>query len=284
MIKTQSDALIVNLAPTGMVPTREHSPHVPLTVAEIVEDVCACVAAGASMAHLHARDAHGAPSCDASIFGEIIAGIRERHPDTVIVVSTSGRLVSDVAQRASALNLGGPVKPDMASLTLGSLNFVNQASVNSPATIQRLAELMKERGIKPELEIFDLGMVNFACRLIDRGLIEPPFYFNLLLGNIATAQLDLLHLAALVNGLPPGSTWSVAGIGRTQAVANAMGAIVGHGVRTGLEDNLWLDDQRTRLATNRELVARCTAVAAALGRPLATAAQVRTRLGLQPRP
>lgn len=275
--------LIVNLAPTGMVPTRQQSPHVPLTVAEIVDDTGRGIEAGAAMVHLHARDRDGLPSSDRAIFGEIIAGIRERHPGAVIVVTTSGRNFSELESRAAVLELDGPLKPDMASLTLGSLNFSGQASINSPETIQRLAEMMKARGIRPELEVFDLGMINFARRLIERGLIEPPFYFNILLGNIASAQLSLSHLAALTNDLPPGSIWSLAGIGRFQAQANALGVAVGHGVRTGLEDNLWLDDHRSRLATNSDLVARCTAMAAALGRPLASVAQVRSRLGLTPR-
>lgn len=132
------------------------------------------------MVHLHARDRDGLPSCDRAIFGDIIAGIRERHPDTVIVVTTSGRNFSELERRAAVLELDGSLKPDMASLTLGSLNFPGQASVNSPETIQRLAEMMKTRGIRPELEIFDLGMINFARWLIKRGLIEPPFYFNIL--------------------------------------------------------------------------------------------------------
>jgi len=275
------EPLILNLAPTGMVPTREQSPHVPLTVAEIVEDASRGIEAGVSMVHLHARDRAGMPSCDPAIFGEIIAGIRERHPATVIVATTSGRNVADVDQRSAVLQLGGPLKPDMASLTLSSLNFSEQASVNAPATILRLAEIMRERGIRPEMEIFDLGMINFARRLIDRGLIEPPFYFNILLGNVASAQLSLLHLATLINDLPPGSIWSLAGIGRYQAKANALGVVLSHGVRTGLEDNLWLDDRRSRLATNAELIGRCTDLAAALGRPLASADQVRLRLGLK---
>ena len=173
--------------------------------------------------------------------------------------------------------------PDMASLTLGSLNFSAEASISSPSAVTRLATIMQERGIRPELEVFDLGMVNFARVLIDKGLIEPPFYFNILLGNVASAQASLLHLGTLVADLPPQSIWSVAGIGRHQSVASALGIAVGHGVRTGLEDNLWLDEARTTLATNLQLVQRVAAQAAALGRPLASPAEVRQRLGLAPR-
>lgn len=274
------EPLIVNLAPTGLVPTREHSPHVPLTTAEIVADVLRCVELGASMVHLHAREPDGSPSIDSDVFAEIITGIRTRAPEVVIVSTTSGRRVKEVEQRAATLYLEGAAKPDMASLTLGSMNFATEASINDPRTITRLAEIMKERGIRPELEVFDLGMVNFAKILIDKDIIRPPFYFNILLGNPATAQATMLHLATIVNELPPQSVWSLAGIGRFQTRANALGVVMGNGVRVGLEDNLWLDDARTRLATNEQLVARVVAQANALGRPIASAQSVRERLGI----
>lgn len=277
------EPLIVNLAPTGLVPTRDQSPHLPLTAQEVAADCERCCAAGASMLHLHARAADGSPSCDRAVFGELVAAVRERVPDAVIVTTTSGRRAPDVDMRAASLTLEGEQRPDMASLTLGSLNFSGEASVSAPATVTRLATLMQERGIRPELEVFDLGMVNFAKVLIDKGLIEPPFYFNILLGNIASAQATLLHLGTMVADLPPQSIWSVAGIGRHQSVANALGIAVGHGVRTGLEDNLWLDDARTILASNLQLVQRVAAQAAALGRPLASRIEVRRRLGLAAR-
>ncbi len=276
------EPLIINLAPTGLLPTRAQTPHVPLTVEEVAADCARCAAAGASMFHLHAREADGSPSCDRAVFGDLVAAVRSKVPDAIIVTTTSGRRSPEVELRASSLTLEGAQMPDMASLTLGSLNFSAEASISSPSVVTRLAAIMQERGIRPELEVFDLGMVNFAKVLIDRGLIAPPFYFNILLGNVASAQASLLHLGTLVADLPPQSIWSVAGIGRHQSVANALGVAVGHGVRTGLEDNLWLDEARTSLATNLQLVQRVAAQAAALGRPLATRAEVRRRLGLAP--
>jgi uncharacterized protein (DUF849 family) len=272
--------LIINLAPTGMVPTRASTPHVPLTPTEIVADVGACIELGAAMVHLHARDAAGVPTDDAAIYADIVTGLRERHPATVIITTTSGRRFKEVERRASTLTLEGKAKPDMASLTLGSMNFASEASMNDPATIQRLAAIMRERGIRPELEVFDLGMINYAKVLIDKGLLEPPFYFNILLGNIATAQANLSHLAVMVADLPPQSFWSLAGIGRFQAPATALGATFAHGVRVGLEDNLWLDAGRTRLATNAALVRRALRLAEALERPIATPGQVRQWLQL----
>lgn len=274
------DPLIINLAPTGMVPTRAQSPHVPLTVDEVAADCAGCVALGASMLHLHARDADGVPTSDPLIVGDLIAEVRRRSPEAVIVATTSGRRVADVAQRAAGLMLDGLRKPDMASLTLSSLNFATEASINGPDTVIRLARIMQEQGIRPELEVFDLGMINFAKLLIDKGLVTPPFYFNILLGNVASAQASLLHLGTMVADLPPQSIWAVGGIGRYQTRANALGVAVANAVRTGLEDNLWLDEARTTLASNAQLVQRVAGQAAALGRPLASPAQVRQWLDI----
>lgn len=272
--------LIINLAPTGMVPMRSHSPHVPLTPDEIVADVSACAAQGVAMAHLHAREVDGSASSDPAIFAEIIRRVRAAVPDLVIISTTSGRTEGSIEKRASSLYLEGDAKPDMASLTLGSMNFATSASVNSPQTITRLAQIMQERGIKPELEVFDIGMVNFAKILIEKGILKPPFYFNILLGNPGTAQANLLHLGSIIADLPQQSIWSIAGIGRFQTRANGLGVVLGDGVRVGLEDNLWLDEARTQLATNLDYVLRVRAQAAALDRNIASRAQVRQRLGL----
>lgn len=273
--------LIINLAPTGMIPTKAQTPYVPISSTEIAEETIACAKLGVSMVHLHARDEHGLPTTDANLFAEIVSKIRENNSEIIITATTSGRKVTDVEQRASSLYLEHDLRPDMASLTLGSMNFASEASVNSPATIMRLAEIMQNKGIRPELEVFDLGMINFAKILIDKGLIAPPYYFNILLGNPATAQATMLHLATMVNELPHESIWAVAGIGRFQTRANALGVVLGDGVRVGLEDNLWFDQERTKLATNPMLIHRITAQANSLGRSIATALEVRQRLGLQ---
>lgn len=273
--------LIINLAPTGMIPSKDKTPHVPITPSEIVEQVLSCAELGVSMVHLHARDENGAPTTDENIFADIIARIRQQNSELIITTTTSGRRVSDVNERAKSLLLAPDLRPDMASLTLGSMNFATEASINSPATIMRLAEMMLERDIRPELEVFDLGMINFAKILIEKDLIKPPYYFNILLGNPATAQASLLHLAVLVNELPANSVWALAGIGRYQKTANALGVVMADGVRLGLEDNLWLDDERTQLASNVQLLDRVRAQASALGRSIATATDVRQRLQLK---
>ena len=282
--RRRDEGIIVNLCPTGMVPDRSMTPHVPLTPAEIIGDVLGCIDRGANLVHLHARDDAGRPHYSREIYARQIAGIREAHPDVTICVSLSGRNFGEFAQRSDPLHLDGDLRPDMGSLTLSSLNFSGQASVNSPEMVRKLAEAMLERGIKPELEVFDAGMVNYAHYLIGKGVLQPPFYFNILLGNLAGAQAAPAQLAAILAELPDDSIWCLAGIGRQQLTANTLGLLFGDGVRVGLEDNIWYDDARTRLATNAELVERVARAAALLERPLATPAEVRARLGIAPLP
>lgn len=272
--------LIINLAPTGMIPVKSQTPHVPIDPDEIVRDVLECVPLGVSMVHLHARNEEGLPTYKHSYYEKIIPAIREKHPDLVIVATTSGRNFNEFEKRSEVLNLTGIAKPDMGSLTLSSVNFNREDSVNSPNMIMRLAETMQDKGIKPEMEIFDLGMVNFAHYLIRKELIEPPYYFNILLGNIAAAQAKLLHLGLIVSELPEQSFWSVTGIGDAQLNMNAIGAVAADGIRIGLEDNIWFDENRTCLATNAMLVTRIRKIIDALGRPIATPAEVRSMLRL----
>ncbi|MGD0338012.1 MAG: 3-keto-5-aminohexanoate cleavage protein [Bacteroidota bacterium] len=274
--------LIINLSPTGMVPTKKMTPHVPESPAEIIKDVLKCTTLGVSMAHLHARDANGAPTYKKEIYNEIITGIKEKNKDLVVVVSTSGRTFTEFWQRSDVLDLEGEVKPDMASLTLSSLNFIKTASMNSPDMVIKLAEKMQGNGIKPELEVFDFGMVNFAHYLIKKEIIQPPYYFNILLGNIATAQAKLLQLGLIISELPENSVWSIAGIGECQCRMNAISILEGGGVRVGLEDNIWYDEERTTLATNYALVERLVKIATAIGRPIATPLEVRELLKLRP--
>ena len=275
-----SDSLIINLAPTGMVPTKDMTPHVPVTTDEILEDVERCRAHGAAIVHVHARDADGKPSHRAELFAPIIAGIRAIDPELIVCVTCSGRYAPDLESRAEVLMLDGDEKPDMASLTLGSNNFARQASVNAPETIRGLAERMRERGVMPELEVFEPGMVAFGRHLVDSGLIESPCYINVLLGNPGTARLSPGSLAAFLAEMADDWTWALAGIGRHQLPANAMSIAAGGHVRVGLEDNIWWDDGRTTKATNEELVKRIARIAAELGRPVATPAEVRSRLGI----
>jgi uncharacterized protein (DUF849 family) len=271
--------LIVNLAPTGMIPDRSMTPHVPIAPREVIRDVLRCADLGVNIVHLHARDADSShPSSDPSLFAEIIVGIRSERPDLVIGVSCSGRCLNTFDARSAVLRLDGDAKPDMASLTLSSLNFNKQASVNPPDMIQDLARCMLDRGIKPELEAFDLGMVNYARYLLRKGLIEPPPYFNLILGNIACAQADILHAGLMIRELPEDSIWSLGGVGDSQLKMNMLAVLEGGGVRVGLEDTIYLDGGRTELATNAALVERIVRIGGELGRAPMSAAACRARL------
>lgn len=274
--------LIINFTPTGMIPTKKMTPHVPVTITEIVEDVHKAVEIGITMVHLHARDeSTGVPTYKAKIYGDIIAGIRSFSKDLVICVSLSGRNFKEFEQRTEPLQLEGDLKPDMGSLTLSSLNFNRVASMNTPDMIQSLALEMKSRGIIPELEAFDAGMINYAKYLEKKGMLQAPHYCNLLLGNIACAQADLLHAGIMIRDLPENTFWSLAGIGNVQLMMNSIGIAAGGGVRVGLEDNIWYEPQRKRLATNADLLRRIHNLAEANERKVMSPAKLREKLNLQ---
>jgi uncharacterized protein (DUF849 family) len=272
--------LIVNVALTGMVPMPPRVPHVPITPEAIVRDAVRCAQAGATIVHLHARDEDGRPTWRRQRYQEFIPAIREQAPGLTICVSTSGRTFGDIEQRADVLRLTGQARPDMASLTLGSLNFRDQASVNAPGTILELARRMRDVGIRPELEVFDSGMAYQVAELLERGELEPPLYANVLLGSPGSAPAraaDLLHLVSL---LPPGTVWAAAGIGAFQSTVSGLAVFIGGHVRTGLEDASWLDPRTREPATNETLVRRCAELASLAGRELAAPQEVRAQLGL----
>lgn len=275
-----SRPLVVSVALTGMVPRRREHPAVPEQPDEIARDAGECAAAGATTLHIHARGPDGNPSVCRDVYAEIIRRVRRQSSDVIICVSTSGRVHGLFEERSSVLGLDGDLKPDLASLTLGSLNFPKQASVNDPAMIRRLADMMRERGIVPELEVFDAGMLDYAHYLIERGVLAPPFVFNLLLGSLGTLSATAENLAMLVRRLPSGAHWQAAGIGRAQWSMNALAVVMGGHVRTGLEDNLYMDADKRDPASNVRLVSRVAALAAAIGRPIATAVGARRLLGL----
>ena len=249
--KTQ---IAINFCPTGMVPTKSMTPFVPLSPTEIIEEVHQAYEIGITIAHIHARDENGKPTHLKSVNQEIIEGIKKHCPELIICASSSGRLVSDFQLRSEVIEL----KPDMCSLTLSSLNFGTTASVNSPETILNLIEKMNQHGVIPELECFDLGMINYGKYLIERGYIQGLKYWNLIFGNIFGMQSDLNSIAAALNQIPNSNQTyiSFGGLGKHQFPVNQYGIISNHGIRIGLEDNLWLDDQKKVLATNIQLLER----------------------------
>lgn len=277
---TDTSNFVFNLCPTGIVPTRTLSQAVPLTPDEVARDVSQCLPLGINSIHLHARDENGNNCNKASTYATFVEAVRGASEDIVICVSCSGRINPSLEGRSEVLSLDGDLRPDMASLTLGSMNFSRSASVNAPDIIAGLAERMQERGIKPELEVFDLGMMNCAHYLISRGYLEPPYLFNIILGNPFTAQLDPLHLGTILKELPDDSLWAAGGIGGHQSAANTMALACGGGVRVGLEDNLWFDRERKQAASNASLVQRASDTAALLERIPYTPSQLRQHLQL----
>ena len=260
-----------------MVPTKSDTPHVPVSADEIIADVIAANALGITSVHVHARDHAQQPAWQRDYFKDIFQGIRDTCGDLVICATTSGRLEGDPDRRADVLSLEGDVKPDMASLTLASMNFAASASVNSPETVKYLAAVMKANGIKPELEIFDTGMINYAHYLADRELLSGPFVVNLIFGGPATAQATPAQLGLALSLLPEPNVWLAGGIGRQQTTATALALASGGGVRVGLEDNLYWDDARSTLATNTGLIERTLAFADLLGRKPMPPAMFRER-------
>lgn len=268
---------IITVAITGAVPRKTDNPAVPITPDEQIASTREAFAAGASVVHIHVRNDDESSSSDVGRFAAVQAGIREACPGMIIQFSTGGR-GRDPSDRAKPLSLN----PDMASLATGSVNFAAQVYDNHPHLVEAMAREMRERGIKPEVEVFDLAMLYAAERLIARDLLRSPPHLQLVLGipNALPARRSLVEFALdELAALMPGATWTAAGIGRHQVEVARWALELGGHVRTGLEDNLKID--KTRLAaSNAELVAQVAALCTAYGRHPATPGEARAILGL----
>jgi len=277
---SSSEPLIINVCLSGNITNKSVNPNVPGNLQEITENAAQVIEAGASILHVHAYDADGTPSCQPESFGRIFESIRSHYPDTVLVATTSGRLHKEFERRAAVLDLDGKAKPDMASLTLGSLNFPEQASLNAPDMVQRLCQRMSDRGIMPELEAFDMGMINYAFYLQRKGILPLQCYINILLGSLGSVPGRVLDLAHLVREIPRHWAWAGAGVGRYQLPMNTAAITMGGHVRVGLEDNPFYDYNKREPTTNLALVERLVRISTELGRPVATPADTRKRLKL----
>ena len=240
---------IINFTPTGTQTTRENS-FAPLEENEIIDSVIEANELGITLVHLHARDENLNNTYKIKHFSKIVDGIRKHCPDLAICVSMSGRNFPEVEKRTEVLQL----MPDMASLTLSSLNFQTGASINEPDVILQLIEQMDKWGVIPELECFDTGMVNMTNNLISKNILKPPFYFNVILGNLYNSQSDILSVANIKHQIPKNSITTLGGIGVQQLRSNIYGLMDFDGIRIGLEDNLMF--RKGEKAKNSELIKR----------------------------
>ncbi len=262
--------VIVNFCPTGMIPTTSQTPYVPVFPNEIIEQTHEAFESGITIVHLHAREADGQPSYSKNIYREIFEGVRKFCPGLIICASTSGRTFPEFEKRSAVIEL----RPDMCSLTLSSLNFSGQASVNAPDMIIKLAEKMNEYGVKPELECFDLGMINYGKYLAHKQMISAPFYWNFIFGNIAGFQVSPAHIAAATSDLQGDEHFiAFGGIGNSQYMANAIAIETGYGIRIGIEDNIWFDKEKKVKASNIMLLKRAHDLIKLSGRELFTSTE-----------
>lgn len=269
------EKLIITVAITGNVPTKELNPHSPLTVEEIVADIKKSQAAGASVAHIHVRDENLKPTSDRKLFEQVVNRIKEEKIDIIVQLSTGARGGENTVEwRGQMLDL--PV--DMASLATGSSNFPSSVNANSPALIKELAQKMQDNNIKPEIEIFDAAMIKGAEFLAKKGVIKTPMHFNLVMNVPGSIPGTPRNLMFLKESLPAGSTFSVSGIGKSQLQMTTMAILLGGHVRTGLEDIL--EYEPGVHATNEMLVKRVVRIAKELRREIATTEEARAILGL----
>ena len=269
--------VIITVAITGAVPRKADNPAVPVTPAEQIESTHEAYEAGASLVHIHVRNPDESPGSDPDLYGQVQEGVRRHCPGMIVQFSTGGR-GRDQAARGAMLHL----KPDMASLATGSVNFPKGIYENPPDFVESLARTMKEYGVKPEVEVFDLAMLYNAANLVKKGLIDDKPHVQFVMGvpNAMPMRPSIFNfLRAELADVLPGATWVAAGLGRHQWEVNELCLAAGGHCRTGLEDNTRFD--ATRLATsNAELVKKIVDACERYERRPATPTEAREILGL----
>lgn len=268
------EKLIITCAVTGAEVTKKDNPAVPYTPEELAQSSADAVKAGASIIHLHVRHDDGTPAYQKDIFKKTVELIRKRC-DPIIMVSTGGAVGMTVEQRCEGLEAG----TEMASLTTGTVNFGSDVFLNAPAMVEQIAGRIREKKMKPEIEVFDAGMVDNAAALVKKGLLTPPLQYQFVLGVPGGLGASARNLTYLADSVPHGSTWCVAGVGRHQFTMATHAILMGGHVRVGLEDNVYL--RKGVLApSNAALVERAAAIAKEFDRELATPADARRILGI----
>jgi uncharacterized protein (DUF849 family) len=291
--------VVVTCAVTGAGDTTGRSPHVPVTPKDIAKEAVEAAKAGASIAHIHVRDPEtGKGSRDPKLFREVVDRVRDSGTD--IVINLTAGMGGDWKPAPGDWSMPGPgtdmigpderlshVKdclPEICSLDCGTLNFGNDDTIyiSTPPILRRMAALTKEWGVKPELEVFELGHIRFASQMIAEGLVADPPMFQLCLGIPWGADQTVDTMKAMKDHLPSGASWASFGISRMQMPMAAAAVAMGGNVRVGLEDNLFLD--RGVLATNAQLVERVIGIIERMGARALTPQEARNKLGLRGAP
>lgn len=266
--------LIITAALTGAEVTRKNQPNLPLTPDEIAEAAYQCYLAGASIVHIHARDKEGNPTQSYDVYKEIKEKI-ESKCNIIFQPSTGGAVWHGPDERLQPVEL----KPEMATLSAGTCNFGSDVFMNSQEYIEKFAIRMKELGVKPEIEVFERGMIENAKGLVKKGLVDTPLHFDFVLGVPGACPATAEDLMYMIRSIPEGSTWTVAGIGRHELPLATMGILLGGHVRVGFEDNVYYE--RGQLAeSNAQLVERIVRIAKELGREIATPDEAREILNI----
>ncbi|MDU4890532.1 MAG: 3-keto-5-aminohexanoate cleavage protein [Clostridium sp.] len=270
------EKLIVTAAICGAEVTKAQNPAVPYTVEEIGIEAEKAYKAGASIIHLHVREDDGTPTQSRDRFEACIAEIKRRCPDVIVQPSTGGAVGMSNEERLQPVDLA----PEMATLDCGTCNFGgDEIFVNTENTIKEFGEKMIQLNVKPEIEVFDKGMIDMAIRLHKKGYIKAPMHFNFVMGVNGGISADLRDFVFMRGSIPEGSTYTVSGIGRNEFPLAMMSIIDGGHVRVGFEDNVYLS-KGVMANSNAELVEKVVRLAKELGREIATPAEAREILGL----
>ena len=269
--------LIITAAITGAETTREMNPNLPVTPEEQAVAAAECVDAGASVIHLHVRDASGDPTQDLDRFRDAVDAVRAACPkETIIQISTGGAVGEALERRVAPI---GELKPEMASLNVASMNFGDEVFINHPLEVKALARRMMELRVVPEVEVYDAGHVEIAKRLLKDGLLKKPIHYQFVLGVIGGLSGEPRNLEFMIGSVDPDDTWAVAGIGRYELPCAEAAVRLGGHVRIGFEDNVYFE-KGVLAKSNAQLVERVAGISRKSGRGVASPAEARKVFGI----
>lgn len=270
------EKVIITCAISGAEVTKENNPAVPYTVEEAAQSAYEAYKAGASIIHIHVREDDGTPTQSKERFKAVLEAVRAKCPDAILQVSTGGAVGMSDDERLQPVELD----PEMATLDCGTTNFGDDIFVNSIPSLRVFAKRMLDHNVKPEIEVFERGMVDTAATLAKKGLIKTPMHFDFVLGVPGAMPATVADLDHMVRSIPAGSTWTVAGVGRHQFPMAAAAIIMGGHIRVGLEDNTYIE-KGVLAKSNGQLVEKAARLAKELGREIATPDEARKILGLK---